>query len=351
MQPETGDADQIRARPVPDCALCGQPGVPLYRELADRLFDAPGRWDISRCPSPACGLLWLDPMPVEEDIARAYRSYYTHAPAAARSLPHRARERLRHAAQTGYLASRYGGAGSRWWQRLLGRIAALHPGWRAAADFAGMYLPVRPGGRLLDVGCGRGDALAALHDCGWSVHGVDIDDSAARVARSCGFDAQTGTVADRHFPDGHFDAIVMSHVIEHVHDPVGLLRECRRILKSDGWLVAVTPNARSLGHRIFGGAWRALDPPRHLHLFNRPTLDRIARAAGFPDPSVTTTVLYADEQFLASRRIRRAGRTVFGRREGVLRRLWAMRLQMTEWSALRVRPDAGEDVVLRARRE
>src|SRR2546429_421611 len=70
--------DQIRSRPCPDCYVCGGRGTLLYEDLNDRLFGAPGVWNVKRCPNPACGLLWLDPMPDEEDIGKAYAEYYTH---------------------------------------------------------------------------------------------------------------------------------------------------------------------------------------------------------------------------------------------------------------------------------
>src|SRR6185503_20402485 len=70
--------DQIRSTPCPDCYLCGATGDVLYDSLKDRLFGAPGYWNIRICPNAACGLLWLDPMPVEEDLVKAYHSYYTH---------------------------------------------------------------------------------------------------------------------------------------------------------------------------------------------------------------------------------------------------------------------------------
>jgi hypothetical protein len=65
--------------PCPNCYLCGTGGEPLYEGLKDRLFNAPGEWNLKRCPNPECGLLWLDPMPLEEDIGMAYETYFTHA--------------------------------------------------------------------------------------------------------------------------------------------------------------------------------------------------------------------------------------------------------------------------------
>src|SRR5689334_6283590 len=62
------------------CKLCGGAGRSLYADLHDRLFSAPGTWTIRQCTSGACGLLWLDPEPAEEELPRLYHDYYTHSP-------------------------------------------------------------------------------------------------------------------------------------------------------------------------------------------------------------------------------------------------------------------------------
>src|ERR1035437_4940214 len=70
----------IATRPAPDCLLCGQPGAQVYGALRDLAYDLSGQWRIVRCENPACALAWLDPMPTEADIHKAYATYYTHAP-------------------------------------------------------------------------------------------------------------------------------------------------------------------------------------------------------------------------------------------------------------------------------
>src|SRR4051794_10385808 len=105
----------IRTRRSPDCYLCGTPGEPLYRGLTDRLFASPGEWSHCICPAPGCALIWMDPVPIEEDLGRAYEVYYTHDP------PPPSRGLLRHyeAVKKGYLRRRLGytrGVGPRWYR-------------------------------------------------------------------------------------------------------------------------------------------------------------------------------------------------------------------------------------------
>jgi 2-polyprenyl-3-methyl-5-hydroxy-6-metoxy-1,4-benzoquinol methylase len=142
------------------------------------------------------------------------------------------------------------------------------------------FLPARPGGNLLDVGCGRGDWLAFMSERGWWCEGVEPDPAAAEAASRQGVRVHTGTLDEQQFQDNSFDAVSLCHVLEHVPNPVDLLRECKRILRPGGRLVMVTPNSEGLGIRVFGADWRGLEPPRHLHLFNIPTLRRAIGDAG-----------------------------------------------------------------------
>jgi predicted SAM-dependent methyltransferase len=78
-----------------------------------------------------------------------------------------------------------------------------------------------------------------------------------------------------------FDLVTLSHVIEHLYDPIDVLKTCHKILKPGGRLWLETPNLESKGHEIFGKDWRDLDPPRHLLIFNRSSLIKAIGSAGF----------------------------------------------------------------------
>lgn len=338
---------EIRKLPKPACVVCGSAGVAAYRGLRDRVASAPGAWDLSRCANARCGLLWLDPMPAPEDLGKLYEGYHTHT-----DLPvvdSRGRRAYRGLVEA-YLHGRYGYFRDRlWaWPPWLGRLLYLHPGRRSIADGLVMGLPARPGGRLLEVGCGSGDSLKLLQELGWDAEGVDFDPAAVANARAKGLRVRQGDLAEQAFASASFDAVIASHVIEHVPDPEALLVEALRVLEPGGTLVLYTPNAAALGHGHYGEDWRGLEPPRHLHLFTPEALSALARRAGFAPvgwgaPERGSVIL------LASRSLRKHGRIVPDAHT------WGERLLRESSFFLEalicfVRPRAGEELLLRAQR-
>lgn len=118
-------------------------------------------------------------MPIPEDIHIAYESYYTSdtppPPTPLRSLYRRVR--------IGYLAGRFGYSCTPvyWWERVLSRIAGVVPRLRVRPDFSSMWLPANPGRKLLDVECGRDDALKNLAEPASRLFGT----LSGRLARTC----------------------------------------------------------------------------------------------------------------------------------------------------------------------
>lgn len=279
----------IRTLVRPSCLLCGSQGASLYSGLTDGPFGAPGVWHLSVCPSKDCRLVWLDPMPVQEDLWIAYRGYYTHD-SRNREAPASFIRKQYRALRESYINDRYGygdGSGNAW-HRLLALLFHFTP--YILQDIIGevRQLTFVPDGRLLDVGCGSGEWLLLMKARGWSVEGVDLDEAAVANARSRGLSVYCGTVHSRNYPNAQFDAITLNQVIEHVPDPIDVLSECRRILKPSGHLILYTPNSRSLGHRVFGRHWRGLEPPRHLHLFGPRSMQHAFSTAGFHKLQVRT---------------------------------------------------------------
>jgi SAM-dependent methyltransferase len=139
----------------------------------------------------------------------------------------------------------------------------------------------RPGGLLLEIGCAKGERMAMLRGLGWKVRGVEISPEACRLARDqYGLEVFCGELEEAGLPDASVDAVLMSHLIEHVHDPIATLREVRRILRPGGVVVMETPNVRSLEQYVFRQYWYDWDVPRHLFLFSARTLAHCCARAG-----------------------------------------------------------------------
>ncbi len=341
--PSQSGAQEIRSRSLPGCIVCGSLGKVLYIGLSDRLFGAPGNWTLKQCSREECGLAWLDPMPVEQDIHKAYANYHTHenAPVARESRLRRAYDFVKR----GYLAHRYGYATrSAFFQKIFGVLLYLVPSRRAVVDAQVLFLHAKEGGSLLDVGCGNGQTLAWMAGLGWQVQGLDTDPVAVRVASSKGLKVNQGTLQSQQFAAESFDAIFMSHVIEHVHDPLSLLTECYRVLKPGGKLIVVTPNIRSWGHRLYTSYWRGLEPPRHLQIFARPSLLRLSASAGFASCECRAIIRGAGDILLASRALRKR-KSAAASITGTLR-IVAELVTFAEWVGNLLDHDAGEELVL-----
>jgi len=314
----------------------------LYEGLIDRLFQAQGKWNIRRCTNPECGLLWLDPFPVDSDLGEAYESYYSHedAPKHAGSRAS-ITARLRWFVKFGYFASD---------DHQPPQAGVLPKCLKRAACLAFppliSYLPLESKGTLLDVGCGDGDLIQAMQDYGWNVAGVDPDPAAVQFACRRGLDVRLGSLMDQRYRSCSFDAIILNHVIEHVPDPILVLKECHRILKPEGRLIMATPNVGGWFHRKFRQNWVHLDPPRHLFLFRMGTLVELVRRSGFNKPLQCFTELGAPFVYRASELIRRNGKFTVRAGAPLGTNLKAGLMNLAELVRLRAGRDVGEELRL-----
>jgi SAM-dependent methyltransferase len=166
-------------------------------------------------------------------------------------------------------------------QRLQGNRALRTAPLRALAD--------RAPGRLVDVGCGRGDLGAHLIERGWSVTGIEPSANACEAAGARGLDARQGTVDDVELEPGFYDAAVFRHSLEHVTDPVAALVRVRDALRPGGLVLISVPNFGCWQRRRFGSRWYHLDLPRHRVHFTGTGLARALERAGLEPPELATS--------------------------------------------------------------
>jgi len=229
------ETDVVQTKPCPVCRC----------DDARPEFAIEGtRFQIVNCTACQLGSLW--PMPTTAEIQSFYPEDY------------------------------YGDGGSKFSSIIepLVRLIAARSAWFMARS-------IQRKGRVLDVGCGRGMTLRALADAGCETHGFEVSQHALR-----GIDPRVqvkvaNSLAEAHYPDNHFDGVLLWHVLEHVPDTRQTLAEAWRIVKQGGVVIVAVPNYSSLQAKWSGPEWFHLDPPRHLFHFPVAALERLIIDVGF----------------------------------------------------------------------
>jgi 2-polyprenyl-3-methyl-5-hydroxy-6-metoxy-1,4-benzoquinol methylase len=242
------------------CPLCGGTLFErVHARVADFEHGLPSEADFSACSS--CGLVWQNPQPSLEALHSFYPDDYR---------PH-------------VSGSAAGGGGTLGWLKGIQSRQLL-------AQYA-RWLPADRGKAIVDLGCGSGRFLQALHDGGYhNLTGVDRNPrlAAAFEGTSIRFIA---TELEPDFQlEGRYQAIVMNYVLEHFLDPLAVLGRCRESLEPSGRVLLLTPNVDSWAHSVFGRYWSGLHAPRHTQLFSASTLEVAAKKAGFDRTEVSPVV-------------------------------------------------------------
>jgi SAM-dependent methyltransferase len=247
---------QLALQPT-SCAICGTAGnaETLYggtltsgaftatifsaRRLPDRVH-----YRVVRCRS--CGLVRSDPVLGADDLAELYQA-----------------STFDYGDEIDGLRVTYG--------RALAKVAAL--------------VPERAG--LLDIGTGSGFVLELARDGGWTgVRGVEpSEDAIAKARRDIRPMISPDVMRAGSFAPGSFDAVTMFQVLDHMPDPVGLLDECRRVLRPGGVVLAFNHNVAAWSARLLGERSPIVDV-EHTYLYSPGTIRVLFDRCGFDLVSV-----------------------------------------------------------------
>ncbi len=162
----------------------------------------------------------------------------------------------------------------------------LHPAAEA------LFPSIRPGMRVLDVGCGNGYWAGWFIDRGCQVVGLDPSESGIAVARKSQpkgrFEAEVvSTNILTQLNEEPFDLVVSFEVVEHVYSPETWARGCFSALKPGGTLVCSTPYHGYWKNLLIGitGKWdhhhQPMNEGGHIKFWSVPTLEQQLMAVGF----------------------------------------------------------------------
>jgi SAM-dependent methyltransferase len=232
------------------CLLCGGILTVLLPGVSDTRFGIGGSYDIFQCT--ACGLEQTYPAPSPDELKALYERHYNFGG-----------ER-----DTAYTRIR------EWFH-----FSPVYLLWLLLDGDISFHRP-KGVGRLLDIGCNEGRGLKMYSRNGFQAEGLELNETAAHVAREKGFTVHT-CLLEEFQPCDLYDVVVLSNVLEHSLNPREMLAAVRRILKNNGQVWISCPNNQSWQRKIFGRNWTNWHVPFHIVHFYSLTLKRVLLESGF----------------------------------------------------------------------
>ncbi|MBN1162587.1 class I SAM-dependent methyltransferase [Patescibacteria group bacterium] len=143
--------------------------------------------------------------------------------------------------------------------------------------------------KVLDIGFGSGDYLKKMYKDGWDCYGVDTSKYAYENLNKSHpeFHLVNKDLLESKFKSDYFDHVHMSAVLEHISQPLEVLKEVKRVLKKGGTIFIMVPNFDGLYYLLNRRKAEYL-VPQHLLFFNKKTLKYILKIVGFSDVKVKT---------------------------------------------------------------
>lgn len=141
----------------------------------------------------------------------------------------------------------------------------------------------QPAGRMLDVGCGTGDALVAAAARGWAAVGVEPVAESAAACAARGLDVRCALLQESGLPERSFDLVTAFHVVEHMADAVSFLELIARWARPGGLVMVEVPNFASVDRLRHRDRWIGLRPLEHIGHYEPATLASTMRRAGLED--------------------------------------------------------------------
>jgi SAM-dependent methyltransferase len=214
----------------------------------DRINNIPGQFTLVRCNH--CELMRTNPRPTPETISAYYPSSYGPYLGTIARKP----------SLTRFLLS-----------SLVKKFI----------DFRVEAIPDIKRGYALEFGCASGSYLCKLAIEGWIPVGIEFSRDAADRARDLGFEVYVGAIENISLPESKFDLVVGWMVLEHLHQPVEVLKSMHIATNKGAWMAISVPNCADLSFVKFCGDWFPLQLPTHLFHFTPSSLRKVLDAGGW----------------------------------------------------------------------
>jgi SAM-dependent methyltransferase len=227
------------------CPVCKGVGLAELLVAPDRYHKRSEQYHLQRCK--ACSCVWLSNPPQPEEMTFHYGPDYYRGIAMAGEAPKRWRKQ-------GVVISRY-----------------------------------KQSGDILDIGCSSGGFLGTLKGQLWRLYGIEIAGAMADRARvNTGAEVFVGDALSAPFAVESFDVVTCFDVLEHVYDPLGLLKKAHEWLRPGGIFYTMLPNINSWEARMLRSYWYGLELPRHLFHFSPKSLRVAMESVGFEEGHIET---------------------------------------------------------------
>jgi SAM-dependent methyltransferase len=239
------------------CKICGGQLAAFIKDIFDDRHGFVGRFDIYRCT--ICGFGQTIPEIPVDRIGEIYTDYYP-------------RKNIINIDEVKKQ-----------------RVEIMSPirRWLLGVNNTAHY-HIRKGTKVLDMGCGDCTSVREINAFGAEAYGIEPDQNISELVSTLKLNVHIGLFNEIPYPADYFHFITMSQVLEHIHDPIELLKSFQRILKDDGQVIIGVPNMDSQLRKKYGPRWLNWHVPYHINHFTSKSLRMLAEKSGFKVHKIRT---------------------------------------------------------------
>lgn len=136
-------------------------------------------------------------------------------------------------------------------------------------------------GKLLDIGCAVGQLLDTFKRDDWETHGIELNNLERKISQKKNHIVYDRKIEDDYLPEKSFDLVSILEVLEHVYDPLKVIKSISKIIKKNGLLIIIVPNVESLAANIMQSRCNMFLGMSHITMFSTHTLKSLVEKFSF----------------------------------------------------------------------